>query len=168
MTDKLQPPWMDTAIALLGLKEDTSSKSNQKILKWAELVAEGVDVDYTTDSIPWCGLFVAFCMQDNGLEIVDQPLWARNWNKAGSKLSEPAHGAIMTFARGTGGHVGFYVSEDASYYHILGGNQSDSVSITKVAKGRCLGYRWPTGMDKFLTKGRIKKTFDGKVSTNEA
>jgi len=168
MTGKLTPPWMETAVALMGLKETAGRASNNTILKWAELVGQGVDVDYTTDSIPWCGLFVSFCMQDNGLVSVDQPLWAQNWNKYGKKLSEPAYGATMVFVRPGGGHVGFYASEDATYYHILGGNQSDSVCITKVAKGRCIGYRWPTDMEKFLEKGRIKKTFDGKVSTNEA
>ena len=169
VTSKIEPPWMETADLLRGIKEDTSSKSNQTILKWAELVADGVERDYTTDATPWCGLFVAFCMQDNGLEPVHQPLWAQNWNKYGDKLKEPCYGAIMVFVRNGGGHVGFYVSEDTSYYHILGGNQSDQVNVTRVAKGRCIGYRWPENMEKFRVPGRIKREWkDGKVSTNEA
>ena len=41
------------------------------------------------------------------------------------------------------GHVALYWAEDEDHYHILGGNQSDAVSITKIAKSRFLGARWP-------------------------
>jgi len=41
------------------------------------------------------------------------------------------------------GHVGFYAGEDASAYRILGGNQSDSVSVAWVTKDRLVSARWP-------------------------
>jgi hypothetical protein len=44
-----------------------------------------------------------------------------------------ALGDVLAFVRNGGGHVGLYVDEDASAYHVLGGNQSDRVSITRVA-----------------------------------
>lgn len=34
-------------------------------------------------------------------------------------------GDIWTLSRNGGGHVGFYVSEETSCLHVLGGNQSD-------------------------------------------
>jgi hypothetical protein len=45
-------------------------------------------------------------------------------------------GDILTFKRNGGGHVGIYVGEDAAYYHVLGGNQNNSVSVSRIAKNR--------------------------------
>jgi hypothetical protein len=51
------------------------------------------------------------------------------------------------FTRSGGGHVGLYVGEDATHYHVLGGNQANLVSIMRLAKGRLAegGMRWPKG-----------------------
>lgn len=158
-------PWMESAYSHLGLRETPGSNNNKEIMRWATML----DLkDYTADSIPWCGLFVAYIMAQNGFQIVNNPLWAQNWNKLGVKLSEPAFGCIMVFNRDGGGHVGFYVSEDEYNYHILGGNQSDMVSITKIAKSRCIGYRWPSEAPNLLRKGRVRATLAGTISKNEA
>jgi uncharacterized protein (TIGR02594 family) len=99
-------------------------------------------------------------MTDNGVVPVKDPLWALNWNSFGNKLSEPAYGAIIVFSRTGGGHVGFYVGEDDKHWHVLGGNQSDKVSIIAKAKDTsCKGFRWPPGMEKFYKKGRISQNF---------
>lgn len=42
-----------------------------------------------------------------------------------------------------GGHVGFYVRETDKYVYILGGNQSNKVSIAGYDKGRIIAYRLP-------------------------
>ncbi len=100
--------------------------------------------------IPWCGDFVQTCL---ALALPREPLppnpyGAINWLKFG-KSSKPKKGAVLVFWRGNPngwqGHVGFYVGEDATHYHVLGGNQSDMVSITKIAKNRLRadGIRWP-------------------------
>jgi len=159
-------PWMESAISLIGTDEFSGGANNPKILAWARYV--DLQRDYNADSIPWCGLFVAYNVAQAGMEPVDQPLWARNWAKFGTKLEQGAYGAILVFVRDGGGHVGFYVSEDSSTYHVLGGNQSDSVNITRVAKDRCIAIRWPPGMLGRLKKGRIVKNFTGRISTNEA
>lgn len=159
-------PWITTAYALLGTREYPGSRNNEEILKWARVT--GLSNVYNADSIPWCGLFVSFCMVDNGWAPPNQPLWALNWNKFGFRLNEPAFGAIMVFKRNGGGHVGFYMSEDKYNYHILGGNQSDMVSIAKVAKSRCVGYRWPQGAEHLLMKGRRYATLNAPISRNEA
>ena len=41
------------------------------------------------------------------------------------------------------GHVGLYVGEDYGAYHVLGGNQSDGVTITRIARDRCITIRRP-------------------------
>lgn len=77
----------------------------------------------------------------------------------------------MVFWRGKksgwSGHVGFYVSEDSGTYHILGGNQSNAVTITKVRKGRFLGARWPKTAPPAGGSARTRRR-SGAISSNEA
>jgi uncharacterized protein (TIGR02594 family) len=137
-------PWLAEANRLLGLQEAVGAADNPVILGWA---AEA-ELDYDHDEIPWCGLFLAHCI---GAALPDEPLpanplGARNWLKFGVEVA-PQIGAVMVFWRGSmqswSGHVALYWAEDEDHYHILGGNQSDAVSITKIAKSRFLGARWP-------------------------
>lgn len=44
------------------------------------------------------------------------------------------------------GHVGFYAGEDAGAFCVLGGNQSDQVSLAWIAKNRLVGARWPASV----------------------
>ena len=78
----------------------------------------------------------------------------------------------MIFWRGSPtdwtGHVGFYWAEDDEAYHILGGNQSNAVTITRMSKERFLKARWPsTGIsdDQLI---RIANTNGRLLSVNEA
>jgi len=146
-------------------------KYESRIVGWAKrLVRKGVQGVswYTKSSIPWCGLFVAHCVSVALPDevIIDSPLWARNWIKFGEKTT-PKKGAIMVFKRGKGGHVGFYASEDSRHYHILGGNQSNSVTIMKIRKSRFLGARWPTTASS-IDSGATFADVEYNLSTNEA
>jgi uncharacterized protein (TIGR02594 family) len=161
-------PWYEYAETLFGTHE---RKYEKKLIGWAKrLVKKGVQGVswYTKSSIPWCGLFVAHCISVALPEevIIENPLWARGWMKFGAGTS-PKKGAIMVFKRGNGGHVGFYASEDSRYYHILGGNQSDSVTIMKIAKNRFLGARWPVTAAS-IDSGATFANTDYDVSENEA
>ena len=55
---------------------------------------------------------------------------------------QPITGAVLIFERGSGGHVGFAIGQDDTHFFVLGGNQSDAVTIARVAKSRPLGARW--------------------------
>lgn len=169
----LMPPWMETAKSYIGLKEYPGNRNNQTILDWAKIVGGWTKDYYKRDSIPWCGLFTAICLIQNSIKPSPEALrakaWYYNWPD-GQKLKEPCFGCILVFSRSGGGHVGFYVSEDKDYFHVLGGNQSDAVNIKKISKSRIVGYMWPKGkqFEKFYNPKRIYKRFDGAVSTNEA
>ena len=136
--------WYEEALTLVGTAEDKTVRSNPEILTWAERL----DIDYKSDDIPWCGLFVAHCI---GAALPDEqlpkhPLRARSWATFG-ELCQPKQGAVLVFWRGSpssgNGHVGFYHSEDAAAFHVLGGNQSDSVNVARIGRDRLLGARWP-------------------------
>lgn len=162
--------WLDEARRLMGTKEVAGRGSNRIILNWAT----DLGITYGDDDIPWCGLFVAHCIGSTlpAEKLPANPLGARQWAKLGVALAEPAEGAILVFWRGskTGGlgHVGFYIGEDKDAYHILGGNQSDSVSVARVAKDRLLTARWPSTASA-LTGKAIALTEGGKpIATREA
>ena len=70
------------------------------------------------------------------------PYWARNWLLFGQTV-QPITGAVLIFERGTGGHVGFAMGQDDTTFFVLGGNQADAVTVTRIAKSRLLGARWP-------------------------
>jgi uncharacterized protein (TIGR02594 family) len=160
-------PHMETAQSLIGLKEVPGDKDNRSIVEWAQLIGDPVTSQYKHDSVPWCGLFVAHCLTHNGIEPVKDPLWALNWVKFGTKV-KPGFGAIMSFQRPSGGHVGFYISEDKTTYHILGGNQSDMVNVARIEKTRFKGASFPTEIMHLFVEGPIIKKFAGPLSINEA
>ena len=151
----------------LGINEIKGKAHNSTIMSWAkDLKLEKV---YVSDEIAWCGLFVAKVVQKAGFEPVKDPLWALNWNKFGTKQTVAMLGDVLVFKRDGGGHVGFYVAEDQSYYHVLGGNQNDSVSITRIAKIRCVGIRrcdWKIAQPAAVKKYTVQAS--GKISTNGA
>ncbi|MBK3736046.1 TIGR02594 family protein [Azospirillum brasilense] len=136
--------WMDEAKRLMGTREVSGHGSNEIILQWAD----DLDLHYPDDDIPWCGLFVAHCIGATlpSEALPSNPLGARSWLKAG-KACAPSWGAILVFWRGSmagwEGHVGFCAGMDEDAFHVLGGNQSNSVSIARIARDRLLDARWP-------------------------
>ena len=161
--------WFDEARRLMGTREVSGAGSNRAILDWATALG----IPYSSDDIPWCGLFVAHCIGAtlSGEPLPTNPLGARNWQKFGTSLATPGEGAVLVFwrvSRTSGlGHVGFYNGEDNDAYHVLGGNQSDSVSIARVGKDRFLEARWPRSAAS-LTGKIVKRKPNGDLSTNEA
>lgn len=137
--------WYEEALHLQGVQETPGSLSNPEIISWAK----NLDIRYQGDDIPWCGLFVAHCIGATLTEesLPSNPLGARNWLKFGKSV-QPQRGSVLVFWRdsvaGYKGHVGFYHEEDTLAYHVLGGNQNDSVNIRRIPKSRLLDARWPT------------------------
>lgn len=137
-------PWLDEAKRLKGTKEVAGKASNPDILDWARQL----DIWYPNDEIPWCGLFVAHCV---GASLPDEPLpanplGARNWGTFGDACGV-IDGAIASFWRGSKsgwlGHVGIVTGQTKSTIEIIGGNQSNMVSIIQMPKDRLLATRWP-------------------------
>lgn len=170
VTPPAEPVWMREARRFMGLKEIVGPKSNPVIIGWAKAFGGWIASFYTNDDTPWCGLFIGHLMsQTLPREMLPaNPLGALEWNKFGKRIEIPALGCIMTFTRNGGGHVGFYVGEDATHFHILGGNQLNSVSITQIEKGRLSQMRWPKTGEAY-NSGRIFLSPRGvSYSTNEA
>lgn len=172
-TLKGKPKTIILALAELGVREVVGKGSNRTIIGWRdELNQAGVKIaGYSDDDIPWCGLFAAivcYRRMKNAGEVVKEPLWARNWSRYGTKSPQASLGDVLVFERGAGGHVGFYVGEDSTAYHVLGGNQGNRVSIARIAKARCIAVRRPPYVTtpKAVKPYRIAAT--GALSANEA
>lgn len=157
------PPWIDVAMSLMGTKEVPGAANNPKIIAWSKVIGGNIEKSYIADSIPWCGLFVAYCLVSVGIPPVTDALWALNWRNLGEKQASPSFGSVFTMSRQGGGHTGFAVSQDKHHWHILGGNQGDSVTITKIVKSPQHRFNFPLGFDDFK-KPLPFKEFDGKIS----
>lgn len=162
-------PWLQTAFNLIGTREKLGRRSEEAILGWAH------DLDmlsYKDDDIPWCGLFVAHCvgsqLQDESLPNI--PLRALAWKNFGISATLTL-GAVMVFWRGSLtsklGHVGFYWAEDDDAFHILGGNQSNAVSVTRIAKNRLVQARWPKTVPMISSITRVASRSGKVLSQNE-
>lgn len=133
----VDPPWISEARRFVGLHETRDAKKLDDLL------------NLDASEIAWCGGFVGLCLATvlPREDLPSNPLGSRNWLKLGTGLQGPQIGATAVFWRGLKsgwqGHVGFVVGHDQTHLHILGGNQSDSVSIARIDKARLLGYRWP-------------------------
>ncbi|MCI9864898.1 TIGR02594 family protein [Rhizobium skierniewicense] len=141
-----EPVWMRDARRYIGINEIPGAKSNATIMSWAKKLGGWITSWYTNDDTPWCGLFVGNVIATTLPEepLLANPLGALNWKKFGVE-GRIARGAILVFERTGGGHVGFYVGEDRTHYHVLGGNQDNAVNIKRVEKKRLVsgGIRWP-------------------------
>lgn len=142
-----EPPWLIEARSLLGTRETSGAASNPVIMDWARNLEQW----YSGDDVPWCGLFVAHCMAAGA---PDEPqafnrLGARNWLEYGQE-AEAELGAVVVFWRthktkSWNGHVAFLTGQSDTALRVVGGNQSDNVTETWIARDRLLGFRKPMG-----------------------
>ena len=137
-----RPAWLKEVERRKGLHEVRDKKV---LMTW--LRSDGRTLG-DPSKLPWCGDLVETAIRTTlPKEIVPaNPYLARNWLKWGTPV-KPCLGAVLVFDGGKrpppSGHVGFYVGEDATHYHVLGGNQSNAITVMRLAKSRLLGARWP-------------------------
>lgn len=169
------PKMLIEALKHFGLVEGPANADNPTILAWAAELgtqdtayAQWAAKWYTHDSTPWCGLFMAVCAQRAGKTPPEKFLSASDWATFGSSVGHAMLGDVLVFHRPGGGHVGMYVGEDDAAYHVLGGNQSDRVCITRITKDRCVAIRRPTYINQPANVRRIFLDASGGLSENEA
>jgi len=157
------PAWLHAARLHMGLKEIPGPRHNTTIQRWLR----DLHAWWSDDETPWCGTFVAHCMQVAGVATPSAFYRAKAWASFGQELKfdRLAPGAILVFDRQGGGHVGFYVGENDKSFYVLGGNQSNGVNIVPILKERCIAARWPRNS---AILGHPVRMTGGKVSTNEA
>ena len=141
----------------LGYHEDTHRAEIEEFT--------GVDPVYTQ----WCAAFVNAVLEESNLASLNTPgashcqsceenlphpypLTARSFLHYGISISKEdvMPGDLVIFPRGNEiwkGHVGFYLRtvevNGVEYYWILGGNQSNKVSVVLYKSSKALGIRRP-------------------------
>lgn len=158
-----EPHWLKIARQYEGVAEIQGPATNKTIAAWIKKLGAW----WSGDAVPWCGLFVAAVMLEAGLPYPVLYPQAKAWSSYGSRLRTQflAPGAILVFGRKGGGHVGFYIGEDATHYHVFGGNQKNEVNIMRIEKSRLIASRWPKG--EAVLGGPVKIAANGMISTNE-
>lgn len=163
------PPWHEALLRRKGLHE---VRDRTRLMGW--LRSDGRTLG-DPSKLPWCGDAIETCL---ALTLPDEPLpahpyLARNWLKFGVSLPAPALGCVLVFWRGsrtgTAGHVGLYAGEDsAGYLHVLGGNQSNAITIARLDRARLLGMRWPASFPRSAGSRVMLSKAGAPLSTNEA
>lgn len=137
------PPWLIEALRLNGMKEVAGSKHNPEVVKlFAEVGHAGVQDDETA----WCAAFVGAMLGRGGYAGTGK-LNARSYLDYGTTPAKPQRGDIVVFPRGGSewqGHVAFVAKVDDQYVYAFGGNQANSVNVTRFSRGKVLGFRRPS------------------------
>ena len=133
-----------------GIKEVDGPTSNPQIMAMLKLDMNWPD----DDEVPWCSAFMNYVCWLARLPR-SKSLRARSWLEVGLavKLKDAVPGDVVILQRGGGdqpgptvidapGHVGFYAGwDDDQWIEVLGGNQSNTVKVSKYPVSRLLGVR---------------------------
>jgi uncharacterized protein (TIGR02594 family) len=147
---KIEISAYEIAQRFVGIEEIPGSTASPQILAMLKLDQQWPE----DDSVPWCSGFVNYVAWLLRLPR-SKSLRARSWLTIGEVIGlEEAQAGfdVVIFKRGGGnqpgpnvidapGHVGFYAGVEGNHVLVLGGNQGDSVSLSRYPKGRLLGVR---------------------------
>ena len=134
---------LSIAINEIGVKEIKGTVHSKRILEYAE---KSGFTWVNDDETPWCSIFMNWLAKKAGLKQSGSAM-ARSWLNVGEVVNNPEPGDVVIYYRGSinsgKGHVGIFLgySSDGSRIYTLGGNQSDSVSISGYASNKLLGFR---------------------------
>jgi uncharacterized protein (TIGR02594 family) len=139
----------DLAQRYVGIEEVGGSLDNPAILAMLRLDNKWPE----GDEVPWCSAFANHIAWLARLPR-SKNLRARSWLTVGKgiQLDDAEPGDIIILKRGTGeqpgpevldasGHVGFYAGRFGEFIEVLGGNQSDTVKVSRYPTKRLLGVR---------------------------
>ncbi len=129
-----------------NIKEIPGTENSGRILSYHSHTT----LKATNDEVPWCSAAMCCCFDEIGIGGTGSAL-ARSWLNFGTKLKDFRLGAIAVFERGEpdslSGHVACALSEDGGLITVIGGNQSNAISIAKYPKARLISYQWPPEID---------------------
>lgn len=156
------PGWLALAADMLGVKEGLGAANNAQVVK---LFADAGFPGIKTDSTAWCAAYVNAMLERAG-HRGSRSLAARSFENWGVGLNEPTMGCIATKKRAGSswqGHTGFVVGANKDQVFLLGGNQSDQVSVAAFKRSEIVAFRWPCDMP-IPTSSKLPTTVAGARS----
>ena len=144
------PAWLRWADSERGVKEVSGPDHHPQVLHYHSFTT----LQATTDEVPWCASFICASLEEGADLPSTKSARARSFLNYGLHLGIPAYGCVCVIKRGgpnqpgptvldAQGHVGLLVDIEAEWIYLLGGNQTNEVSVSRYSIGRVLGYRWP-------------------------
>jgi len=140
---------LELAERFVGIQEIGGQVDNPQIMAMLRLDNSWPQ----NDEVPWCSAFANYICWLARLPR-SKDLRARSWLTIGKgiTLDKAVPGDIVVLQRGQGeqpgpevidapGHVGFYAGRIGDMIEVLGGNQSDTVKISRYPKSRLLSVR---------------------------
>jgi uncharacterized protein (TIGR02594 family) len=137
-----QPRWLALAWEDLGIAETPGPQHTERVVRYYADVGHPHVVN---DETAWCAAFLGSCLERAGIAST-RSLLARSYLDWGMPAPSPLPGTIAVLSRGNDpllGHVGFVVGSTPTDLILLGGNQSDAVSVELFPRARLLALRWP-------------------------
>jgi uncharacterized protein (TIGR02594 family) len=136
------PKWLELARLEIGQREKPGVGSNPRILEYFEATR----YQAPRDEVPWCAAFVCWCLESASVRSTRSARAADyfGWGERGWLVP----GSIVVFGKadpdaGGSGHVAFCVGFDVSEVLVLGGNQTDAVTVARRPLARVVAVRWP-------------------------
>ncbi len=136
-------PWLEVALHELvaGVREVPGEEHSARIVEYQQATT----LQAQDDETPWCAAFVNWALRETHTMGTESSM-ARSFLDWGQSV-EPRVGAVAVLWRNRpdsrAGHVGFYLDASPHAVYLLGGNQSNRVSVQGYPVGRLLGCRWP-------------------------
>lgn len=131
--------------AELGVHETKGPEATARIVEYAKHTTLAA----TSDEIAWCSSLTNFATDTAGFPGTHSAA-ARSWLKWGVPIDAPILGCIVIFERKdasnpNAAHVAICDHPDISngIIRVIGGNQSDAVTVARFPVGKVLGYRAP-------------------------
>lgn len=134
------PAHLRAAFAYVGLAEQPGSAHEPRIL---DMFARAGHPQVNNDETAWCAAFAHVVLGEAGIKGTGE-LTARSYLNWGEPLGKPERGCIVVFKRGSStwqGHVAFYLGRDGGRIWVIGGNQSNAVTVASYPESSLLGFR---------------------------
>jgi uncharacterized protein (TIGR02594 family) len=138
------PEWIRRAYNDIGLTEVAGPRAATRVLEMFRLSGHAQIQD---DETAWCSAAANCWMIEAGIPGTGS-LAARSWLNWGRPLDHTAslpRGAVLIFRRGSGwqGHVCFLLADYGDRLRVIGGNQSNAVTVATYSRDGLIGARWP-------------------------
>lgn len=132
------PPWMAEMWRRKGLHEARDNKTLTEWLRAGRLLGNPA-------KLPWCGDAVETCIVKTLPDepVPNNPFWAQAWANFGVGV-DPIVGSIGVIRWSSrAGHVGIVADASASRITLLGGNQSNAITLSSFPRSKFIAFRWP-------------------------
>jgi len=143
----------------MGVTQIVGPEHNERILQYASDIGMNWIND---DETPWCSIFMNWVAKKAGYSMSNNAA-ARSWLNVGTPIHDPEPGDIVVFWRGVRdswtGHVGVFTgfSKDGNRIYTLGGNQSNSVTVSAYPANRLLSFQRLRKIGAFQLSERVLK-----------